>query len=149
MHNLGANVVGISKDLPTKPSHYDSIGLNQKINTRKIDISNNLKFRNEIKKIKPDFIFHLAAQAIVKKSYTNSKDTWNSNLIGTINILEALRKIKKETIVVLITSDKVYKNIETKKGYKENDTLGGIDPYGASKSATEIAIKSYVKKFLL
>ena len=145
MHNLGANVVGISKDLPTKPSHYDSIGLNQKINTRKIDISNNLKFRNEIKKIKPDFIFHLAAQAIVKKSYTNSKDTWNSNLIGTINILEALRKIKKETIVVLITSDKVYKNIETKKGYKENDTLGGIDPYGASKSATEIAIKSYVK----
>ena len=147
MHNLGANVVGISKDLPTKPSHYDSIGLNQKINTRKIDISNNLKFRNEIKKIKPDFIFHLAAQAIVKKSYTNSKDTWNSNLIGTINILEALRKIKKETIVVLITSDKVYKNIETKKGYKENDTLGGIDPYGASKSATEIAIKSYVKSF--
>ena len=92
MHNLGANVVGISKDLPTKPSHYDSIGLNQKINTRKIDISNNLKFRNEIKKIKPDFIFHLAAQAIVKKSYTNSKDTWNSNLIGTINIYRGSSK---------------------------------------------------------
>ena len=73
--------------------------------------------------------------------------TWKSNLIGTINILESLKEVNKNTKVILITSDKVYKNIETRKGYKENDLLGGIDPYGASKSATEIAIKSYIKSF--
>ena len=70
-----------------------------------------------------------------------------SNLISTINLLESLKSVKKKTNVIIITSDKVYKNIETKKGYQENDRLGGLDPYGASKSATEIAIQSYVSSF--
>jgi CDP-glucose 4,6-dehydratase len=147
MHLMGAKVLGISKDIPTIPSHFKLAKLNKLVKSNFIDIENLEKIKKIIKDFKPDYIFHLAAQAIVKKSYSNSITTWKSNLIGTINILESLKEIKKKTIVVLITSDKVYKNIETKKGYKENDTLGGVDPYGASKSATEIAINSYIKSF--
>ncbi len=147
MHHLGANVMGISKNIPTNPSHFNSLGLKKFVKSKKIDIKNNKLLKLKIRKYKPDFVFHLAAQAIVKKSYTNSLETWNSNLIGTINLLESLKDLNKEVIVVLITSDKVYKNLETKRGYKENDILGGLDPYGASKSATEIAIKSYISSF--
>ena len=147
MHLMGAKVLGISKDIPTSPSHFKLANLNKLVKSNFIDIENLEKIKKIIKDFKPDYIFHLAAQAIVKKSYSNSITTWKSNLIGTINILESLKEIKKKTIVVLITSDKVYKNIETKKGYKENDILGGVDPYGASKSATEIAINSYIKSF--
>ncbi len=151
MHSLGANVLGISNEFPSKPSHSELIGLNNLIKSKKIDIQNHSHLKKIIKSFEPDFIFHLAAQSIVKKSYSDSLNTWKTNLIGTVNILEILKdlssKKKKETIVILITSDKVYKNIETSRGYKERDILGGIDPYGASKSAAEIAIKSYIKSF--
>ena len=147
MHLLGAKVLGVSKDIPTKPSHYKTAGLDKLIKSKFVDIQNLKKIKKIIKNYKADFIFHLAAQSLVKKSYTDSLMTWKSNLIGTINILESLKEVNKNTKVILITSDKVYKNIETRKGYKENDLLGGIDPYGASKSATEIAIKSYIKSF--
>ena len=111
---------------------------NKYIKTKKIDISNLNKIKKAINQFNPDFVFHLAAQAIVKKSYVNPVETWKANLLGTLNILESLRnlKSKKKIIVILITSDKAYKNFETNKGYKEEDELGGIDPYGASKSAT-------------
>ena len=89
----------------------------------------------------------MAAQSLVGRSYLDPTLTWHSNTFGTINILEVLREIKRETVVVLITSDKVYKNIETSKGYKEDDVIGGIDPYGASKAAAEIAIKSYISSY--
>jgi len=145
---IGANVLGVSKDIPTRPSHYQLLGLEKKIKSKKIDIQNLNEITKVISNFKPDFIFHLAAQSIVKKSYTNSIETWKTNLMGTVNILESLKKNKKKKIIaVMITSDKCYKNIETKKGYKENDMLGGEDPYGASKSAAEIAINSYVKSF--
>jgi len=147
MHNMGAKVMGISIDVPTKPSHSSLIGLEKIIISKKVNIQNSILLKNTIKKFKPDFIFHLAAQAIVKKSYLNPIETWKTNLIGTVNILESVRYLKKETIIVLITSDKVYKNLEVTRGYKENDTLGGLDPYGASKSAAEISIKSYIKSF--
>ncbi len=147
MHKLGAKVIGISKDIPTKPSHYLSSGLNKFVKNKNIDIQNKKQLHSFIKNLKPDFIFHLAAQAIVKKSYENPIETWKTNLIGTINLLECLRSIKKKLIVVLVTSDKVYKNLETKVGYKEDDFLGGVDPYGASKSATEIAINSFIKSY--
>ena len=149
MHNMGANVLGISKDIPTKPSHFSLIGLEKIINSKKLDIQNSALLKKNIKNFNPDYIFHLAAQAIVKKSYTNPLETWKTNLIGTINILESVKDLKKETIVVIITSDKVYKNLEIKRGYKESDILGGLDPYGASKSAAEISIKSYVQSFFL
>ena len=144
---LGAKVMGISKNIPTNPSHFKLLNLDKKIHSKKINIQDFNKIKKIIKSFKPDFIFHLAAQSIVKKSYTNPVETWRTNLLGTINILESLKEVKKETVTIIITSDKCYKNIETTKGYKENDVLGGDDPYGASKSAAEIAINSYIKSF--
>ena len=147
MHSLGANVLGISKNIPTYPSHYQLTGLDKIIKSKQLDLKDKKKLKKIIKDFKPDFIFHLAAQAIVKNSYVNPINTWESNLNGTIHLLESIKDIKKKIVVILITSDKVYKNLEIKRGYSENDLLGGIDPYGASKSATEIAIKSYIKSY--
>lgn len=143
---LGAKVIGFSNKIPTRPAHFELLKLKKIINYTS-NLENKKYLQKIIKKHQPDFIFHLAAQSLVKKSYTHTLHTWHSNLIGTINLLEILREYKKKINVILITSDKVYKNIETKKGYKENDNIGGLDPYGASKSATEFAIKSYIKSF--
>ena len=140
--------MGISKSIPTKPSHFDVLKLSKNIRSKFIDIKHYSKLRKVILNYKPDYIFHLAAQSLVKKSYTDTLNTWNSNLIGTVNLLEVLKDYnKKKVTVVLITSDKSYKNLEIKRGYKEEDLIGGVDPYGASKSSAEIAIKSYVKSF--
>ena len=148
LNHLGANVMGVSIDHPTKPSHYKLLNLEKKIKSKKIDVRNFKLFKNAINKFKPDFIFHLAAQSMVKKSYTKTIETWETNLMGTLNLLELLKSNKKKKIItVIITSDKCYKNVETKKGYKESDKLAGEDPYGASKSAAEIAFNSYVKSF--
>ena len=136
---------GISKEIATKPS----LQLNKIDKSKRIffDLNDFKKTRKIIKRIKPDYIFHLAAQAIVKKSYQDPMQTWQSNLIGTLNILETLRSFKNRCNVVIITSDKVYKNIETERGYRENDLIGGDDPYSASKGATEILLNSYLKSF--
>ena len=147
LHSLGAKVMGISNGIPTKPSHYELIKLNKQVISKNINVYDLNRLKKTITKFKPDYLFHLAAQSIVKKSYLNPIETWKTNLFGTINILESLKNQKKETIVIIITSDKAYKNIETKRGYKEDDSIGGEDPYGASKSAAEIAIQSYVKCF--
>ena len=144
---LGANVTGLSIDIPSNPSHFQVIKLHKKINHKKADIRNLQKLKKIIKTQQPDYVFHLAAQALVKKSYQNSIYTWETNTMGTINVLESLKEIKKNCTVVLITSDKSYKNLEIKRGYKENDLLGGKDPYSASKAATELAIQSYISSF--
>ena len=148
LNSLDAKILGISKSIPTKPSHFDVLKLSKNIRSKFIDIKHYSKLRKVILNYKPDYIFHLAAQSLVKKSYTDTLNTWNSNLIGTVNLLEVLKDYnKKKVTVVIITSDKSYKNLEIKRGYKEEDLIGGVDPYGASKSSAEIAIKSYVKSF--
>jgi len=144
---LGAKVTGISNNIPTNPSHFKYLKLKNKIDNRKLDIRDLKKLKKIFKSKKPDYVFHLAAQSLVKKSYLNPKYTLETNTIGTLNVLESLKEVKKKCFAVLITSDKVYKNIETKRGYKENDVLGGKDPYSASKASTEIVIKSYVDSF--
>lgn len=147
MHYNKANVLGISDKIPTHPSHFKLLNLKNKISSKMIDITNLKQLKKTFIKFKPDFVFHLAAQAIVKSSYENPVRTWHSNLIGTVNVLECLRSVKKKTTAVIITSDKAYKNIETKKGYKEKDVLKGDDPYGASKSSADIAISSYYHSY--
>ena len=147
--HCGAKIMGISKDIPTQPSLFNTLNLKKKIIDKKIDLKNIKILEREIKKFQPDFIFHLAAQSLVKKSLKNPYLTWMSNSLGTINILESLRniKIKKKIIAIMITSDKSYKNIEIKRGYVESDRLGGIDPYSASKASAELALKSYINTF--
>ena len=147
LHLLGAKVLGISNSIPTKPSHYELIKLEKKIVSKKINILEQQKIFEVFKKFKPDFLFHLAAQPLVKESYENPLLTWKTNSLGTINFLEILRLYNKNIVAVFITSDKAYKNLEIKRGYKENDVLAAEDPYGASKSSAEIAINSYYKSF--
>ena len=147
MYRSGAKVLGISDSIPTKPSHYELLKLNKKISSKIIDISELKKLRKAFFKFNPDYVFHLAAQAIVKTSYSQPVKTWKTNLIGTVNILECLRMTKKKIIAVMITSDKAYQNLEIKRGYNENDILKGTDPYGASKSSADIAINSYHHSF--
>ena len=101
MHLLGAKVMGISKNIPTKPSHFISSGIDKLVKTKKIDIKDKKKLLKIISGFKPDFVFHLAAQAIVKKSYLNTTETWDSNLIGTINILESLKRLNKKKRLLL------------------------------------------------
>ncbi len=144
---MGAKVYGLSIDVPSNPSHFELLNLSSFIRSNKSDIKNLEKTRKQILEISPDFIFHLAAQPIVNISYTKPIDTWGTNLLGTINILESLRSLKSNCVAVMITSDKCYKNNEWIWGYRENDQLGGDDPYSASKGAAEIAIASYYQSY--
>ena len=147
LNSLGAKVFGLSKDIPSKPSLFEITDLKNFINHTYCDIRNLDKTSSLINKIKPDFIFHMAAQPIVKESYNNPVDTMSSNIMGTTNILEALRISDFQCNVIMITSDKCYDNVEWEWGYKETDPLGGKDPYSASKGAAELIIKTYYESF--
>ncbi len=144
---LGADVVGYSKDIPTEPSAYNILELKKKINNHSADVCDFEALSSVINREKPDFIFHLAAQAIVSESYIDPTTTIRTNAVGTMNILETVRKIEWDCTVILITSDKSYKNIEQIWGYKETDKLGGDDVYSGSKGAAELIIQSYYESF--
>jgi CDP-glucose 4,6-dehydratase len=144
---LQARVIGISDNFISSPSHFQLLQLNKKIIHKKIDIRDLVKLKKLIKKYQPDFVFHLAAQSIVYKSFKDPLKTWSTNTIGTVNLLESLRQLKKKCTAVIITSDKCYENLEIKRGYHENDRLGGNDPYSASKASADIAIRSYISSF--
>jgi CDP-glucose 4,6-dehydratase len=144
---LGANVVGVSKDIPTKPSMFEELNLKEKIKHYQQDIRNLSKIKEIIANEKPEFLFHIAAQSIVSKSYFDPVETISSNVVGTANVLEALRISNHKCIAIIITSDKVYDNIEQVWGYKENDPMGGNDIYSGSKGAAELIFKSYYHSF--
>jgi CDP-glucose 4,6-dehydratase len=147
LNNLGAKVVGVALDPSTDPCHYTAAHLNEDIKDHRIDVRDAKKIAEVIVDAKPDFVFHLAAQALVRRSYDDPGETWETNVMGTLNVLEALRKLANECTAVMITSDKCYDNVEWVWGYRENDALGGPDPYSASKGAAELVIKSHVKSF--
>ncbi len=148
LYLLGADVMGISLKPKIKPSLYEILNLKNKIKSNFINILDKKSLQKKIINFEPNIIFHLAAQAIIKESYNNPINTWSTNLIGSIHILEIIRNLKRPCTCVIITSDKCYKNLEKKNGYKENDILGGDDPYSASKAAAELAFKSYFNSFL-
>ena len=148
LHKLGADIVGVSKDIPTQPSMFNELGLENKITHIFGDIRD-IEFVSRIVcNTQPDYVFHLAAQAIVSKSYTDPLETITTNVIGTANVLESLRQLNKPCIAVLITSDKCYDNLEWTWGYRETDSLGGKDIYSGSKGAAELIIKSYFHSYL-
>ena len=142
---LGAEVVGYSKDIPTNPSHFEI--LNLPIISIEGDILDKEKLSTTIEEHRPDIIFHLAAQALVRKSYIDPVGTFEANILGTINILEVCRKLNCIKAVVNVTSDKCYENKETGTPYIESDPMGGNDPYSASKGCAEIVSQSYRKSF--
>ena len=148
---LGANVIGISKDIPTYPSNFSANNLKNKIKHSILDIRDKKKLQKMIERNRPDYIFHLAAQSLVKKSYSKPLYTFETNSLGTLNLLDALKNYNNHKIcsIVIITSDKSYRNLELSRGYREEDILGGHDPYSASKACAELIIQSYLKSFLL
>ncbi len=149
LESIGAEIIGISIDSNSNEGIYQTCLMESKLKDDiRLDICDKQKFAKVIKKTKPDFIFHLAAQALVSQSYVNPAKTIMTNAIGTLNLLEALKDIENKIVVVLITSDKCYENIETFYGYKETDQLGGKDPYSASKAYAEIISNSYIRSIL-
>ena len=145
LNKLGAKIVGISKDWHGYPSHFKDLKINGNIKSYFFDLKEFNKLQNVISRFKPDYVFHLAGQSMVKKSYINPYSTFLTNSFGSLNLLEALRKMNKRCYLVMITSDKVYKNLEIKRGYNEKDALGGYDPYSSSKATAEIIISAYSK----
>lgn len=144
---LGAEVAGYSNHEKTTPSMYEKLNLSDQITQYTGDITNFELLRNSIEEFRPEFIFHLAAQSIVSTSVSFPLRTFETNTLGTITLLEALRVSNFKGVAVLITSDKCYENDERETGYHETDQMGGKDPYSASKGAAEIAISAYLRTF--
>jgi CDP-glucose 4,6-dehydratase len=145
---LGAKVIGISDRIPTNPSNFEASNISQIVDDRRINLIDRRVLEDAVVTTKPDFIFHLAAQALVNKSYQDPIETLQTNIMGTANLLESLRKLKNKCVAVMITSDKCYDNVEWEWGYRENDRLGGKDPYSASKGGAELVIHTYFESFL-
>jgi CDP-glucose 4,6-dehydratase len=133
--------------VPTAPAHFECADLGARIDDRRLDIRDRAALLSAIAAAEPDFVFHLAAQALVRRSYRDPVDTLAVNVMGTAHVLDALRQVGKPCAVVMITSDKCYDNVEWVWGYRETDRLGGKDPYSASKGAAELAIRSFVASY--
>ena len=144
---LGARIIGVSLDVPTEPSHFEAATLARLVQDHRADIRDGSALTGLVRDCQPDFVFHLAAQPIVRCSYSDPVGTWQTNTLGTVNVLESLRELEKPCVAVFITSDKCYDNVEWVWGYRETDSLGGPDPYSASKGAAELAIRSYVRSY--
>lgn len=148
LQQLGAKVYGLSDRVPTEPSIFESLSLDNHINHHFCDIRDLPSIKKNIEDISPDFLFHLAAQPIVGLSYQNPVETIEINVLGTANILEAFRSLTNNCTGVFITSDKCYENVEWKYGYRETDPVGGKDIYSASKGACEIIIHGFYESFI-
>lgn len=145
LQTLGAEVTGYALDPDTLPSHWDLLELD--VNHVSADVRNEQMLRSVIEKTSPHLIFHLAAQPLVRASYNNPAYTWETNVMGTVNLLNASRDISSLLGIVVITTDKVYSNPETGVPFKENEPLGAGDPYSSSKAACELVIESFSKSF--
>lgn len=147
LHVLGAKIVGFSLDIPTKPSMFEDMSMTKDITHVIGDVRNPTHLEECMLESKPDMVFHLAAQPLVRLSYEKPVETFQTNVMGTVHVLESIRKTPSVKVCIVMTSDKCYENRETSYAYKENDPLGGHDPYSASKGATELVTSSYRKSF--
>ena len=143
LQHFGAEVIGISLDPPTNPSLYEKANVSEGMTSLRQDIRDLEAVKNIFKLYKPEIVFHMAAQALVRYSYLNPVETYETNVMGTLNILEGIRSINTVRAAVMVTSDKCYKNTEGERSYSENDPMGGHDPYSSSKGASELLISSY------
>jgi len=145
---LGAEVHGLALPPPTRPSLFSQLRLAKRIKSHTIgDIRDLATVKGVVRRVKPDFVFHLAAQPLVRLSYEKPVETLATNVMGTVHVLEALRLLKKKCSAVMITTDKCYENKETKRPYREDDPMGGYDPYSCSKGCDELVISSYRRSF--
>ena len=145
--HLGAEVAGLSIDIPTIPSNYQVLNLEERIQHYQGDIRDRDVLGRAMDDFQPEIVFHLAAQAIVRRSYEDPTLTFETNILGTMNVLECMRQRPSIGAGVIITSDKCYRNVEWLWGYRENDVLGGGDPYSASKACAELVSRAYVESY--
>ena len=143
--NFDVHGVGLKPD--SKNNLYYELNLNKDKKSKILNILNYKKLENYVKQIKPQIIIHLAAESLVLRSIIDPDNTYKTNILGTLNILKLFKDFKFLKSGIFFTTDKVYKNLDKKKKFKENDSLGGDDPYSGSKSASELVINSFVKTF--
>ena len=144
---LDANIFGYSLNHPTEPNMYESLKLGEKVSEVSGDIRNRDLLQKTIQNFRPEIVFHLAAQPIVLDSYDNPVETFDTNVTGTVNLLNVLRRVDCVKAIIVITSDKSYRNNEWVYPYRENDVLGGKDPYSASKSCQDIVVNSFRESY--
>ena len=145
---LGARVTGYSLAPPTQPSNFEATHLRDSLAGHyEADIRDGARLSAALAACRPEVVFHLAAQALVRTGYDSPRETFEVNVIGTASLLDAVRELKRPCVVVVITSDKCYENREQVWGYRENDPMGGYDPYSASKGAAELLVAAYRRSF--
>ena len=147
LRELGAELAGFALEPATSPSLFEILQLKDQVESYIGDIVDYKKLENVVKRVEPDIVFHMAAQSLVKPSYENPLETYTVNVIGTANLLEACRHTESVKAIINVTSDKCYENDGGKKGYKENDPMGGYDPYSSSKGCAELVSSSFSRSF--
>jgi CDP-glucose 4,6-dehydratase len=149
LHNLGANVTGFSLESPTNPCLFKDANVSSILERNILgNVCNASKLAKAMQDSSPEIVIHMAAQSLVQESYVAPYETFNTNVMGTVNLLEAVRKTPSVKVVLNVTSDKCYENIETDQAYKENNRMGGYDPYSSSKGCAELISSAYRKSFL-
>ncbi len=148
LNKMGAVVTGFSDRVPTQPSAFDALNLKSRICDIRGDVRDLDILTKAINQANPEIVLHLAAQPLVIPGFEDPAGTYSTNVMGTVNLLEAVRKNGNVKACVIVTSDKVYKNKEKKQGYKEGDDLGGDDPYAGSKACAELVVETFRKAFL-
>lgn len=144
---MGAEVIGYSVDIPTQPSLFDVAGLKNKVKHILGDVRDYDMLLQSIQDTEPEILVHMAAQPLVRLSYESPKETYETNIMGTVNILETVRNVPRVKSTVIVTTDKCYENKEWLYGYREIDPMGGYDPYSSSKGASELVVSAYNKSF--
>lgn len=147
LRQLGAKVTGFSHDIPTSPSMFQALGLEREVQHIVGDVRDLPALERAIALAEPDFVFHLAAQSLVRPSHKDPVETFATNVLGTVHLLEAVRRVQKRVTLINVTSDKCYENRDWPFAYRETDALGGADPYSASKGCAEIVFASYQRSF--
>lgn len=147
LYDMGAKVAGYALKPPTDPSMYDALQLEELCEQTYADICEANKLKSAIEKFQPEIVFHMAAQPIVLQSYKDPIETYQTNVMGTAHLLNSCRDVESVRLILNVTSDKVYENLELDRGYAENDQLGGFDPYSNSKGCSELVTKSFRRSF--
>ena len=147
LKKFGANVIGFSKDIPTKPSMYEIANVKHGMTSIIGNINDSKHINQVFAENKPEIVIHMAAQAIVRESYKNPLETFSTNVIGTVNILDAVRNSDSVKIVIIVTSDKSYRTKTDNSKHSEDDPMGGYDPYSSSKGCAELVTSSYRSSF--
>ena len=144
---MGATVRGYALDPPTNPALFNDLGLSSRMDDIRADVRDRARLFQEVRAFEPEFVFHLAAQPLVRASYDTPVETYDINVMGTVNLLDALRRVHFPAAVVIITTDKCYENREWPYGYRENDPMGGADPYSSSKGMAELAVAAWRRSY--